>query len=62
MIDGTEKYSMTLFYGARDLAHLAYKQELEALQSKGLKVIYVLSDEKQEGYEHGFISGELLKK
>ncbi len=62
MIDGTEKYSMTLFYGARDLAHLAYKEELEALQSKGLKVIYVLSDEKQEGYEHGFISGELLKK
>lgn len=62
MADGTEPYEMTLFYGARDLERLAYKEELDALAAKGLRVIYVLSDEEREGYEHGFISAALLEK
>ena len=42
-----------LFYGARTAAQLAYKAELEALaeRCKGLKVVYVLSDEEQPGCE-----------
>ena len=53
---------MTLFYGVRDRAHIAFREELEALAAKGLKIVYVLSDEEAEGYEHGFVSAALLEK
>lgn len=62
MAEKDEEYEMTLFYGARDEAHLAYKSELDILSATGLKVIYVLSDEKNEKYEHGFITAALLEK
>lgn len=64
LADGDEDYEMTLFYGARTAAQLAYKTELDELAArcKGFKVIYVLSDEKQEGCETGFVSAELLRK
>lgn len=64
MADGDESYSMLLFYGARTAAQLAYKAELDALaeRCKGLKVVYVLSDEEQPGCEKGFVSAELMKK
>ena len=61
--EGDESYEMLLFYGARDEAHLAYKAELDALAAEGaVKVVYVLSDETREGYEHGFVSAELMAK
>lgn len=61
--EGDEPYEMLLFYGARDAAHLAYKTELDALAAEGvLKVVYVLSDETREGYEHGFVSAELMAR
>ena len=31
MLDGTEEYEMTLFYGARDRQHIAYQGELDAM-------------------------------
>src|SRR5699024_7922508 len=48
MLDGTEDYEMTLFYGAKDRQHIPYHEELAAMAEKGLKVIYVLSDEQAE--------------
>lgn len=64
LADGDEEYSMTLFYGARTMAQLAYKEELEALAEKcsALKVIYVLSDEECDGCENGFVTAELMEK
>ncbi|HIX33841.1 MAG TPA: 2Fe-2S iron-sulfur cluster binding domain-containing protein [Candidatus Gemmiger avium] len=62
MAEGDEPYEMLLFYGARDEAHLAYKAELDALTQKGLRVVYVLSDEEKPGFEHGFVSAALLEK
>ena len=62
MAEGDEDYEMTLFYGARDEARIAFKPELDALAEKGLKVVYVLSDEERPGYEHGFVSAALLEK
>ena len=64
LADGDESYSMTLFYGARTAAQLAYKAELDALvaRCKELEVVYVLSDEEQPGCEKGFVSVELMKK
>ena len=49
MLEGDETFQMTLFYGARDEAHIAYKTELDDLSSKGISVIYVLSEENKEG-------------
>ena len=58
--EGDEDYEMTLFCGARDVAHIPFKAELDALAEQGIQVIYVLSDEDREGYEKGFISRELM--
>lgn len=60
--DGTNRHKLTIFYGARTESDLIFKKELEALVSDQIKVIYVLSDEKKEGYESGFIGAELLQK
>lgn len=62
MIEGDEPYEMILFYGARTRDSLAYKDKLDTLALHGLKVVYVLSDEEAEGFEHGFITAELLQK
>ena len=62
MSEGDESYEMLLFYGARDEAHLAYKDELDALSGQGLRVVYVLSDEEKTGFEHGFVTAALLEQ
>lgn len=64
LAEGDENYQMTLFYGARTAAQLAYKTELDALAARcdGLKVVYVLSEEEQAGCEQGFVSAELMEK
>ena len=62
--DGTENHSLTIFYGAKKESELIFKDELDALaaSSDKINVIYVLSDEDKEGYEHGFIGAQLLNK
>ena len=62
MAEGDENYEMTLFYGARTENRIAFKPELDALAERGLRVVYVLSDEEKAGYEHGFVSAKLLEK
>ena len=61
-LEGDEDYEMTLFYGARDEARIAFKPELDALAQRGIQVVYVLSDEERPGYEHGFVTAALLEK
>ena len=60
--DGTNRHKLTIFYGARTESDLIFKKELDTLVSAKVKVVYVLSDEKKEGYESGFIGAELLQK
>ena len=60
--DGTNRHKLTIFYGARTESDLIFKKELDTLGSDKVKVVYVLSDEKKEGYESGFIGAELLQK
>ncbi len=60
--DGTEDFSLTILYGAKTEADIIFRKELDALVSDKIKVVYVLSDEKKEGFEHGFITAELIKK
>ena len=65
IIDGIEDFNMTILYGSRTADGILLKNEIEKLasESKGkVKVIHVLSEEKKEGFEYGFINAELIKK
>lgn len=58
----TEDFNLTIIYGARTLKDILFKNELDALVSDTIKVIYVLSEEKLDGYENGFITKDLIEK
>ena len=62
--DGTEDFKLVLLFGSRDVDNILFKEELDAIAAKTDKfqVIHVLSDAEVEGYEHGFITAELIKK
>ncbi len=62
--EGTEDFDLTILYGSRTAEGIIFKDELDALAAKcaKLKVVNVLSDEEKEGYEHGFVTAELIKK
>ncbi len=64
IVDGDEEFNMVLLYGSRDADHILYKTELEELAAKSdhIKFVNVLSDEEKEGYEHGFISSDIIKR
>ena len=62
--DGTEDFNLVLLFGSRDVDNILFKEELDELAKKTdkFKVVHVLSDVEVEGYEHGFITAELIKK
>lgn len=60
--EGQEDCNLTIVYGARKEADLLYKEDLDRMAGERIKVVYVLSEEKDERYESGFITGELLQK
>ncbi len=64
ILDGTEDFRLTLLYGSRTKEDILYAEELEKLcaATDKVKVIHVLSEEKADGYEYGFIGADLIKK
>lgn len=63
--DGTEDFKLTLLYGSRTEDEILFKDELNEYEKTAggkIKVVHVLSDEEKPGYEHGFISSELIAK
>ena len=65
IVDGIEDFSLTILYGSRTADGILLKEEIEALAEKSggkVKVIHVLSEEEKAGYEHGFITAELIQK
>ena len=60
--DGTIDVRLTVFYGAKTEEDLIFKSELDALKSDKIDVVYVLSDEKKEGYESGFIGADIISE
>ena len=62
--DGAEDFELTLLYGSRDEESILFKKELDEVASvcPKFRVVHVLSDEEKAGYEHGFITAELIKK
>ena len=62
--DGAEDFELTLLYGSRDEESILFKKELNEVTAAcpKFRVVHVLSDEEKAGYEHGFITAELIKK
>ena len=62
--DGIEDFDLTLLYGSRDEANILFREELDAIAAEcpKFKVIHVLSEEKKEGFENGFITAEMIQK
>ncbi|MDO5138055.1 MAG: iron-sulfur cluster-binding domain-containing protein [Oscillospiraceae bacterium] len=61
--DGTNDFNLTLLYGSRTEKEILFKDELDDLEKRGcLKVIHVLSDEEKDGYQHGFITSDLIRR
>ena len=62
--DGTEDFELTLLYGSRTEESILFRSELDAIAAAcpKFKVIHVLSDEKKDGWESGFITAELIRK
>ena len=63
--DGIEDFDMTILYGSRTADGILLKDEIEAVAARSggrVRVIHILSDEEREGFEHGFITAELIQK
>ena len=63
--DKTEDFNLTILYGSRNYESILLKDELEKAEANSngkVKVIHVLSDEEKDGFEHGYIDAELIKK
>ena len=65
IVSGIEDFDMTILYGSRTSDGILLKDEIEELAAKSngrVKVVHVLSHEEKEGFEHGFLNAELIKK
>lgn len=64
IVNGDEDFNLTLLYGSRKADMILYKDVFDQLESKSgkIKIVHVLSDEKTEGFEHGFIDASMIKK
>ena len=62
--DGAEDFSLTILFGSRSRESILFADELREIADvcPKVKVVHVLSDETAEGYEHGFITAELIRK
>ena len=62
--DSFEDFDLTILFGSRTEDGIVYKKELDEVCAACDKVhvVHVLSDEEKPGYEHGFITAELIKK
>ncbi len=62
--DGIEDFNLTIIFGSRTVDNILFKKELDdiAASTSKVKVIHVLSDEKNADFEQGFITADLIKK
>lgn len=62
--DGIEDFNLTILFGSRSENAILFRDELNEIATAcpKVKVVHVLSDEEKDGYEHGFITAELIKK
>ena len=58
--ENSDDFNLTVIYGARTRKDLLI--DYKDVKSSKVKLVVVLSEEEAEGYEHGFITKELLTK
>lgn len=63
IIDGIDKYNLTIFYNEARERNLYLKEKLDELDryTSKVRVIYVLSEEDKEGFLKGFVSLDKIK-
>ena len=65
IVSGAEDFSLTILYGSKTEDSILLKDRLQELAENSagrVRIVHVLSDEEREGYEHGFITAELIRK
>lgn len=64
IVDGDEDFDLILLYGSRTEKDILFREDLDALEkaSEKIKIVHVLSDEEKDGFEHGFITAEMIRK
>ena len=62
--DGLEDFNLTILYGSRTEESILFRNELESIteETDKVRVVHVLSDEEKPGFEHGFITADLIRK
>lgn len=62
--DGIEDFRLTILFGSRTEDTILFKDELDAIAAVTgkVRVVHVLSHEEKEGFEHGFLTAELIRK
>jgi ferredoxin-NADP reductase len=63
--EGIEDFNLTILYGSRTKDSILLYDELDDIVSKSngkVKIIHVLSEEKADGFEHGFLSAEIIQR
>ena len=62
--DGLEDFNLTILYGSRTEESILFRNELESIteETDKVRVIHVLSEDEKEGYEHGFITADLIRR
>ena len=62
--DGMEDFDLTILYGSRTKESILFRDELNAIAGvcPRVKVVHVLSKEVCEGFEHGFLTADLIRK
>ncbi len=60
LIEGTDDFNLTLFYGVRKREFMMY--DFSSINDPRIKIIIILSEEKVDGYEYGFITKDILNK
>ena len=61
--EGDEDFNLILLYGSNTEKDILFKEEFDELEKMTDKVkeVHVLSDEEKAGYEHGFVTADLIK-
>ena len=62
--DGDEDCDLILLYGSRTLKDTMFQKDLEELAAAcpRIKLVNIFSHEEREGYEHGFITADLIRR
>lgn len=64
VLEGQEDCNLTILYGANKKEDLIFTEEFKAIQrqTSKVRVVYVLAEEEVEGYEHGYVTADIIKK